>query len=246
MAPSVCDYSGYDYKKSFWDSVDRRYEDTVEKATLTRLLRTLSLKDACIMDAGCGFGRLFPAYEPFGARFVLMDYADSMLSQAKELIQSSKPITFLQGNLTQLPVEDASVQVIVSVRTLHHLEQPSLFFKEAYRALSSQGSFIFEIPNKRHVVNIVRYLLKRKGVSPFSEAPLQVNDSFYNFNAALLLNELEKAGFKIEKKVSTSVFRSAVLKAVFPFKVLAKVDRWLQPLITPFNLTPSLFIVARK
>ncbi len=24
---SVCDYAGYDYKKKFWDEVDRRYEN---------------------------------------------------------------------------------------------------------------------------------------------------------------------------------------------------------------------------
>ena len=57
-----------------------------------------------------------------------------------------------------MPLKENSIDVIISLRTLHHVEKPSDFFMEFHRVLTKDGYIIFEIPNKRHLLAIIKYL----------------------------------------------------------------------------------------
>lgn len=46
-----------------------------------------------------------------------------------------------------LPYEDASVDFLVALEVLEHLENPSLFFREAHRVLRPSGRLILSVPN---------------------------------------------------------------------------------------------------
>ena len=64
MTNNICDYSDYDYKTSF-ESINRQYEHELELSVLKHIFKTHCSNYASILDAGCGFGRLFESYQPY-------------------------------------------------------------------------------------------------------------------------------------------------------------------------------------
>ena len=79
---TLSDYTGYDYRKDFWQRSDRRYEDLLERDTIARFLDRYLPENASLMDLGCGFGRLTPVYVQRATSIVLFDYAQNLLDQA--------------------------------------------------------------------------------------------------------------------------------------------------------------------
>ena len=96
------------------------------------------------LDAGCGFGRLFPSYSHLANSFYLVDYAQNMLDQAKEMLSKKHNISFLQGDLTNLPIDNEVLDAAISIRTLHHIDTPSLFFEEMNRVMKPGGIFLLK------------------------------------------------------------------------------------------------------
>jgi len=57
-------------------------------------------------------------------------------------------LRFLQGSALDLPVDDASVDVVVSFETLEHLREHARFIAEVRRALRPSGLFIVSTPDR--------------------------------------------------------------------------------------------------
>ena len=246
MSTPICDYAGYDYKKEFWDNKNRHYEDACERRTLVRLIRMSGVHPKVYLDAGCGFGRLFSTYEPYADSFVLLDYAQHLLDQAQSNLKSAKPIRFVQGDLYKLPLDSLSVDMVMSVRTMHHLADPKQFFSEIFRVLTPGGVFIFEIPNQRHLLNILRFLLRRLKQNPFSDESLQLGNAYYNYHPKVILKAIESQGFRVQTTVNTSFFRIAWVKRVFPVWLLNGLDFIGQWLMSWVYITPSVYVLCHK
>lgn len=240
-----CNYDGYDYKTSFWGSGDRDYENGVEKRTLTALFRSLNKQFSCFMDAGCGFGRLFSAYSQFGEEFVLLDYSQSMLDEAVASLDSF-PIRFVQGSLERIPLENDSIDGIMSIRTLHHLDHEDRFLSECYRLLRPGGILVFEVPNKSHLLNRIKYALGKLAFSPYSDEKVKLAPHFYNYHPNQLKSLALKTGFRFEKQISLSFFRLTLLKKIVPVSILIYLDLLMQKWFSWTSLTPSIYLVYRK
>jgi len=240
----LSNYNQYDYKKEFWDSGSREYEHRVETKLIKRLLQQYQIKKAHIADIGCGFGRLFPAYEPFGNSFTLVDYSSSMLDQAKSTIHTKFPIEFIEGNALQLPIQDHQMDVTISIRTLHHLQEYEAFFSSLHRITKPNGLVIFEIPNYRHIKNMIRYMLLN-GPSPFKKSITQLGDRFVNYHPSLIYNVLPATGLQLMQKVNLSFFRSSVIKKTVPTDWLVYLDEIGQHSLSWTDLTPSIYCVCR-
>jgi ubiquinone/menaquinone biosynthesis C-methylase UbiE len=201
---NICDYSNYNYKKSFWRDRNRAYEDICEKRTLKRLLKKAKPSNY-VLDVGCGFGRLFEVYKDFGAAFFLLDYAKNLLEEAQQTIKNDTTL-FLNGDLYNIPLTKDTVDVVISVRTLHHIEDLDAFFNEVQRVLKEKGLFILEVPNKKHLLNICRFFIKKNMPNPFSLAPLKLSEVFFNYNVFAVKTLLKTHHFRIIKSLNTSFF----------------------------------------
>ncbi|NQY73860.1 MAG: methyltransferase domain-containing protein [Candidatus Margulisbacteria bacterium] len=241
--PPVSDYSTYNYQ-TYWTEHDRRYENLCERQTLSKLLSQYPPSNT-ILDAGCGFGRLFPIYEPFAKEFYLLDYANNLLSQAKKSIHHPQ-VTFLKGNMYEIPLKNNTVNTVISIRTLHHLKEPAIFFKEVYRVLDKNGYFIFECPNKKHLLQIARLITGKSHYNPFSKVPLERSHTFYNFHPKYIDDLLIKQSFETIKILNTSFFRSPFIKKKISPKKLASMDAVFQSFFSRLNLTPSIFYLVKK
>ena len=187
----ICDYAGYDYKTDYWINENRSYENECEQYTVTKLIKKCQKRHK-IIDIGCGFGRLFPSYQPYTDSQILCDYAQHLLDQAKKELKNTENTTFIQGNMYELPIDDTSCTLALSIRTLHHITTPDLFFKQLNRILTTGGHAILEIPNKRNLLTILRFILGKSKFNPFTITPYKHNDTFINFHPKQIMKQLKR------------------------------------------------------
>jgi ubiquinone/menaquinone biosynthesis C-methylase UbiE len=246
MSTNISDYSDYDYKKHFWEDIDRKYENLCEQQTLRRLIQKIPTKLNIILDAGCGFGRMFPAYQPYGNYFFLLDYALNMLEEVHRLSTHNKNIMPINADIYNIPITDKTIDLTVSIRTLHHIANIDAFFQEINRISKINSHFIFEIPNKRHFLNLCRYLFGKSKLNPFTKEPHKIGDAYYNYHPDYVIKYLKKNNFEVQYTTNLSFFRSNYLKTHFSPELLCKADYVFQKMFSFLNLAPSIYILCKK
>ncbi|MBM4351537.1 MAG: class I SAM-dependent methyltransferase [Deltaproteobacteria bacterium] len=99
------------------------------------------------LDVGTGPG-IFPIYLSKALpeiRFKAIDLSPVMVDIAlKNAIEASVSdrIDFQVGSAYSLPCEDHSLDLLLCINTLHHLDRPIMFFNEVARALKEGGAFV--------------------------------------------------------------------------------------------------------
>ncbi len=240
--PPVCDYEGSDYQTSFWDRGGRAYEDRAEAAALKRLLPK---KGKLMLEVGAGAGRNTPRYYGF-ERIVLLDYSTTQLQQAQERLGRSARYTYVAADAYRLPFVDGLFDAATMVRTLHHMADAPKALEQVRNALQPGGAFILEFANKLNLKAILRYLFGRQAWSPFTLAPVEFVVLNYDFHPRAVRNWLETLDFTVERTLTVSHFRVGWLKRIVPTGLLVFLDSLLQPTGAFWQLTPSVFVRARK
>ena len=236
--PLYCDYEDYDYQGAFWAGKQREYEDLAERIALRRLLPS---RGARLLEIGAGFGRLVDLYSGY-EEVILLDPAKSLLRQARDH-SGTKRLKYVVGSVYRLPIADASVDVALTIRVLHHLAEIPLAFREIRRVLRPDGRYILEYANKRNLKALLRHFLRR-GANPFTHEPYEFEPLNFDFHPSYVESQLRAAGFKPNRLLSASIFRLALLKRLLPAKLLATLDGWLQGPTAPLKLGPSIFVEA--
>lgn len=105
-----------------------------------------------ILDAGCGTGSYIEALRHLADRFQGVDLNEGMLARVRDKFIGDESVTLQQGDLTNLPFENESFQVILCNQVLHHLNDtrsvkqnfPNVekVIQEFSRLLSKQGSIV--------------------------------------------------------------------------------------------------------
>lgn len=241
----ISDYNGYDYKKIFWEDADREYEDQADRMAIRKLLPKRMEKFA---DIGGGYGRLANEYLKRARKVFLFDYSKSELKQAKEIYGDK--IETKAGDIYKLPFKDGELDGLMMVRVTHHLKDLDKAIAELYRVLKPGGVAVIEVANKRTLPKMVRFVTRRSKVNPFDRTVANYTEisknGFYNYHPKYVEDIFEKVGFKREKVLSVSNFRSGKLKKVFGTKNLVKMENRAQSLLAPVRFAPSIYYKLRK
>jgi len=238
--PPICDYEGSRYRTEFWEGQGREYEDAVERVALQRLLPPAGRR---LIDIGAGFGRLADLYRGYD-QVILLDYSRSLLREARERLGDGR-FVYVAANLYRLPLADASVDTVVTVRVLHHVQDLGVAFHQFARVLRPGGIYTLEFANKRHLKAILRYWAGRQAESPFTIRPYEFAKLNFDFHPDYVFHHLRSAGFVIEERRAVSSFRVSTLKRYFSPRLLAFADALLQRPTAPLALAPSIFLRAR-
>lgn len=105
---------------------------------------TLALLDprAVVGDLGCGAGHLTALLAPHVARVIAVDGSEEMLTSARERLGDCTNVDIRLGDLEQLPIDDASLDLATLLLALHHVPDPSRTVAEARRVLRPGGRLV--------------------------------------------------------------------------------------------------------
>jgi SAM-dependent methyltransferase len=233
---SICDYEGSNYRTEFWEGQGREYEDKVERIALRKLLPPKG--GARMLEVGAGFGRLTDEYHHY-RQVVLLDYSFSQLQYAQEQLGRSGRYIFVAADAYKLPFRPGLFDGVSMVRVLHHMADVPAVLAQIRKVLAADGVFILEHANKRNLKAMLRYVLKKQDWSPYELAPVEFVELNFDFHPAYIVNELQAAGFRLERRIPVSFFRIPALKDRIPVGMLAALDGLLQH--TGLLYTPSIF-----
>lgn len=237
----------FDYR-DYWQG--REYEHAAEEMAIKRLLRGKKFKKA--VDVGGGYGRLSKFLTGFADKVTLAEPSQQQLDIAKIYLKDEPNVERKLLQAADLKMPAKSVDLVLVVRVLHHLPDPSAEFKEIARILKPGGTFLLEFANDAHFLNRIRYGLHGKRVprTPVdirSEANKRSGEvAFVNHHPKTIINLLTEAGFEVEATLSGSNLRSPTLKKVFGKRPLLAVEKVLQPLLAPVYFGPSVWLRLKK
>ena len=100
------------------------------------------------------------------SRITCLDYSADMLEKAKARLGDCSHITFVQGDVGQLPLADESCDIVMSMNGFHAFPDKKKAFMETNRVLKEGGSFIacFYIKGKSKRTDwLVKSILSKKG-----------------------------------------------------------------------------------
>jgi len=95
--------------------------------------------DERALDAGTGTGALAFALAPHVREVVAVDRVPELLAEAQRHAGEFPNVTFLEADVTQLPLEPDSFDLAACSRTLHHVHRPELAIAELARVTRLGG-----------------------------------------------------------------------------------------------------------
>jgi ArsR family transcriptional regulator len=174
-----------DRMRSFFDSVAGRLgKDYVPgkswKGVAEALLRLMP--PMVIADIGAGEGAFALLLAERAIKVIAVDTSAKMIEVGRELAQRHgvKNVEYRLGDMEELPIEDAIVDLVFFSQSLHHALHPERALQEAARILKAGGRIV------------ILDLLKHR----FEEARELYADEWLGFTETELEVMLEKAGFR--------------------------------------------------
>lgn len=232
----------------YWDGRD--YEHAAEELAISRLLRGKHFAHA--VDVGGGYGRLSKYLTKYADRVTLAEPSQQQHDLAKDYLKDTPRVAQALVQAADLPFGDGAVDLVLVVRVLHHLPDPTPEFTEIARVLQPGGTFLLEFANNAHFLNRLRYASKGKKVPAEPVSILSENNRksetlpFVNHHPRTILKQLDKAGFSVEKVLSGSNLRSPGLKKILPKNAMIGLEKILQPFLAPTYFGPSTWVLLKK
>jgi ubiquinone/menaquinone biosynthesis C-methylase UbiE len=144
-------------------AVQREHYDRIAAAYVANLgyphtqeyMRYLDDAMRCIIPSGslgtvaeicCGRGE---AFEMIGDRVetgIGVDISPAMLEEAARLHAANPRLRFVQGDATNLPLQDASFDTVFMFGGIHHVNDRQALFSEIARILKPGGTFFYREP----------------------------------------------------------------------------------------------------
>lgn len=108
-----------------------------------------SVRDATVLDAGCGMGRHARQIAPYVKRVVAVDFSQA-IDQAARNVETEANVDCIQADLLGLPLADASFDFVYSLGVLHHLANTEGAIADLVRMLRPGGRLRVYLYWKRH------------------------------------------------------------------------------------------------
>lgn len=130
----------------YYSLMAKKYMRIPCQRVLSRI-RAKGIQKGGALDVGTGPG-IFPIYLSKALpeiRFQAIDLSPVMIDIARKNAMEAGitgKIDFQVGSAYSLPCEDHSLDLLLCINTLHHLDQPVIFFNEVARTLKPGGSFV--------------------------------------------------------------------------------------------------------
>lgn len=241
------DDPAYNYLQ-YW--AGREYEHAAEEIAIRRLLGNQHFRHA--VDVGGGYGRLTALLVPYADKVTLVDPSHQQLELAATHLKDYPAVERQLAQAANLAFSDGSIDLLLCIRIMHHLPDPTPEFREISRVLSGNGYAIIEVANSAHIRNRLKHLrrgaaLPRTPINRRTAAGhLGDETPFVNHHPKTVIHQLEQAGLGVEAALSVSNLRSALLKKYVPHKLMLSIEQGVQRPLASAYFGPSIFFLVRK
>ena len=101
--------------------------------------------DLEVLEAGCGEGYGADLIAGVARRVTALDYDETTVAHVRARYPR---VEIMHANLTELPLADASVDVVVNFQVIEHLWDQARFVSECARVLRPSGLLMVSTPNR--------------------------------------------------------------------------------------------------
>lgn len=98
-----------------------------------------------VLEAGCGEGYGADRIAGAARRVIAVDYDEATVAHVRARYPR---VDVVHGNLSQLPLPDASVDIVVNFQVIEHLWDQAQFVAECARVLRPSGLLMVSTPNR--------------------------------------------------------------------------------------------------
>jgi SAM-dependent methyltransferase len=98
-----------------------------------------------VLEAGCGEGYGAELISRVARRVIALDYDETTVAHVRARYPR---VEVMHGNLAELPLADASVDVVVNFQVIEHLWDQTQFVRECARVLRPSGLLMVSTPNR--------------------------------------------------------------------------------------------------
>jgi SAM-dependent methyltransferase len=146
-----------------------------------------------LIDVGCGVGTFTLELEknfPQISEIVGMDFLKEVVATAKEKARQLNKVTFVEGNILDIPFENRTFDVTVCTNLIHHIHRDD--FKKAIEELAriTDKYLLLEIVNKKCILDFWY---------TYITIPIFYKDLPVNTNSISDVNDIINAhGFKLQ------------------------------------------------
>lgn len=122
-----------------WDAI--RSLHVAESAVETRMRALLGDSVGRFVDIGTGTGRMIELFGELAAHATGIDRSPEMLRLARAKLPDAT-VDWRQGDVTALPLDDASADTVVMHQVLHYIPAPEVALAEAARIVAPGGRLL--------------------------------------------------------------------------------------------------------
>lgn len=173
----------------FFDRHARQWEVLAERFLPLDSWRSQVLEclpsEGLLLDLGVGTGTLLPALCTTSRQVIGIDQSPAMLAEARARVTTEKlekRVELRLGEMSHLPLADASVDAALLHLAMHHAARPQSALDELFRVLRPAGSLVI-LDLQRHEQEWAR---------------VELGDQWLGFARDQLAEWLEGAGFSID------------------------------------------------
>lgn len=132
-----------DLPRGFFSFEMRRRLELVAEQLTTEIK---AMENPAVLECGCGPGDILKLIEPLPCQLTGLDLNPRYLDLAAEKVPGAK---LLDGNIEELPLPDASFDVVYAVGVLQYLNDDQLAVREISRVTKDGGFVLISVPNYR-------------------------------------------------------------------------------------------------
>lgn len=227
----------------------------IEKRT-SQISGYLRLGGKDVLDVGCANGLYTMKFADLCQDIIGIDISEEALIEArKNKLQLHGSGEFIRATAEDLPFHNSCFDVVITIETLEHVQDPGRALKEASRVLREDGYLVAYVPNRLYPLETHGLRIGKKvfrgfhgSVPFFSWAPKFVRNRFERariYNKREIVGIIERNAF-IVREVAYMYPPLDRLSSRFARALLRRFMAYLErnSLTTRFGM--SIFLVAQK
>jgi len=105
--------------------------------------RVIGAAEGRVLEIGAGSGRNLPFYGPSTKQILALEPSPQLVAMARNVPHQAIPVTFLEASAEGIPLDDGTVDTVVTTWTLCSIPDAAMALTEMRRVLRPSGKLLF-------------------------------------------------------------------------------------------------------